>query len=47
MYVCMYMHMYTSMHVPTINKNEVMNLKESKEGYVGKFGGRKGNGTMI
>ena len=43
----MHMHMYTFTHAPTINKNGFMNLKESKEGYVGKFGGIKGNGGMM
>lgn len=32
---------YIYMQVTTINKKKAMNLKESKEGYMGGFGGRK------
>lgn len=31
------------MHVPIINKNKVVNLKDSKKRYRGEFGGRKGS----
>jgi hypothetical protein len=29
------------LHITTHNEKEAMNLKESKEGYMGGFGGRK------
>lgn len=38
----MYVHTHTYMHVTTINRTIVYDFKESKEEYVGGFGGRKG-----
>lgn len=35
------------MHVTTINEKQVMNLKDSKERYMGKYGERKGRGEMM
>lgn len=32
------------MYVAIINKKEAMNLKESKENYMGEFGGIEGKG---
>lgn len=40
--MCRNIYMNISIHVTTISKNEVMNFIESKEWYMGKFGGRKG-----
>jgi hypothetical protein len=35
------------MYLITISeKKEVMNLQESREGYMGEFGGRKGKGEI-
>jgi hypothetical protein len=38
------------MSVTMINEKEIINLRESKEGYLGRFGGRKrrkgGNGLI-
>jgi hypothetical protein len=35
-------HAYLHLHVTTINGKRAMDLKESMEGYVGRFGERKG-----
>lgn len=35
------------MCVTIINKKEAMNLKESKESYMGEFGGRGGKGETL
>lgn len=32
---------HTYMYIAIINENEAMNLKNNKEGYMGRFGGRK------
>jgi hypothetical protein len=37
---------YTYMQAITINKKEVMNLKESREGCMEGFRGKKGKGEM-
>lgn len=34
--------LHICMYLITINKKEPMTLKESKEGYSGEFGGKKG-----
>lgn len=40
-----YTYMYT--HITMYNKKEAMNLKESKEGFMGKFGRRKWENDII
>lgn len=39
--------MYIYIYVAAINKKETMNLKNSKERYMGKTGARKGKGVMM
>lgn len=39
--------MYVCMHVAIINEKTGINLKTSKERYVGRFGGRKEKGEMM
>lgn len=41
--ICVYM--YTHVHKNTMNKKEILELNESKEGCV-EFGGRRGKGEM-
>jgi hypothetical protein len=38
--------MHTHIHITTINEKEARDLKESKERYQERFGGRKGRGEM-
>lgn len=41
----LYVYTNTYMHIVTV-KIEAMDLKESREGHTGEFGGRKGNREM-
>lgn len=44
-YILMYMHKNTYMHVATIIGKHTVNFKESKEGYMREFKKLKGLGT--
>lgn len=45
----LHLHAYLNihMHVTTIDKNELIILKESNKGYTGNFGGRKKKTEMV
>ena len=40
-------HIYINKHATCKYTHTVMSLKESKEGYIGELGGRKGKAEMI